>query len=58
MLGGLVDTELAALHLQLLHASKMLEILACDTVSVFEVARTDGLIDSETALEFSDVARL
>ena len=36
----------------------MPEILACDTVSVFEVARTDGLIDSETALEFADAAKL
>ena len=58
MPGGLVDTELAALYLQLLRASKMPEILDCDTVSVFEVARTDGLIDSETALGFADAARL
>ena len=58
MPGGLVDTELAALYLQLSHASKMPEILARDTVSVFEMVRVGGLIDSETALEFAAAARL
>ena len=56
--GGLVDTELAALFLRLSHAGEAPELLAGDTVSVFEAARAREWIDPETAIEFADAARL
>ena len=56
--GGLVDVEYIAQYLQLLHAAETEDILAGDSVSVFEAAANHGLIEGETARELADAATL
>ena len=56
--GGLIDVEFIAQYLQLLHAAEIEDILAGDSVSVFEAAGSHGLIEPETARELADAATL
>ena len=56
--GGLIDTEFLARYLQLRHAAENADLLAGDSVAVFEAAGGHGLIDGETARELADAATL
>ena len=56
--GGLVDTDFLAQYLQLLHAAEIEEVLAGNSVSVFEASGNHGLIEQETAHELAEAATL
>ena len=56
--GGLIDVEYIAQYLQLLHAAETEDILAGDSISVFEAAANHDLIEAETARELADAATL
>ena len=58
MRGGIRDIERAALLLRLTHASEAPDMLAPDTVSVFQAAGQRGLIASEVADRFVDAATM
>ncbi len=55
--GGLVDVEFLSQFLQLSAATRYPEILAGDTISVFEAAGGRGVIDADIARELADAAR-
>ena len=58
MRGGLLDVEFIAQFLQLLHAAEAPEVLAGDSVSVFEAAGARGLVDADAARELAEAAAL
>ncbi len=56
--GGLMDAEFIAQFLQLSAAARRPEILAGDTISVFEAAGAHGVVDADTARELAEATRL
>lgn len=58
MRGGHRDVERAARFLQLVHAGEAPDILAPDTISVFQTAGANGLISPEAAMRLAEAAKM
>ena len=56
--GGLRDVERAAAYLTVTHAATAPEVIAADTVSVFQSAGEGDLIPDDTAQRLAEAARM